>query len=111
MARARNLGVDPPGDPDTYLRLRTTDLCPTRAGGAPLNGQIGMSANLSLSNKQKESVGGTVHFSGAGCVFGTIPGFESLFSLDHFFSFYLKSCQVLNFNSFFYWSIVYLQLC
>ena len=52
-ARARNLGVDPPGDPDTHLRLRTTDLCPTRAGGAPLNGWVGMNANLSLSNKQR----------------------------------------------------------
>ena len=44
--------MDPPGDPDTYLRLRTTDLCPTRAGGAPLNGQIGMSANLSQTNRK-----------------------------------------------------------
>ena len=40
---------------------------------------------ICLSQTNKESVGGTVHFSGAGCVFGIIPEFEYLFSPDHFF--------------------------
>ena len=90
--------MDPPGDPDTHLRLRTTDLCPTRAGGAPLNGWVGMNANLSLSNKQR--VCGwycTLQWCWV-CLWNhqirsdqisrsvmSDSGFESLFSPDHFF--------------------------
>ena len=102
--------MDPPGDPDTHLRLRTTDLCPTRAGGAPLNGWVGMNANLSLSNKQSPWVvpytsvvlGVSLESSDQiRSVAQSCPtlGLNPCFPLTIFF-FYLKSCQVLNFLKF-----------